>query len=72
MIRIVGLSATLPNYEDVGRFLRVNQSTGLFHFDASFRCADFSYCSFGCGLQSLIVWCVTFWTGTQRLFGHNR
>lgn len=37
MIRIVGLSATLPNYEDVGRFLRVNLSTGMFYFDASFR-----------------------------------
>lgn len=37
MIRIVGLSATLPNFRDVGAFLRVNPTTGLFHFDASFR-----------------------------------
>lgn len=37
MIRIVGLSATLPNYTDVGDFLRVNPNTGLFLFDASFR-----------------------------------
>jgi activating signal cointegrator complex subunit 3 len=37
MIRIVGLSATLPNYEDVARFLHVVPSSGLFHFDASFR-----------------------------------
>lgn len=37
MIRIVGLSATLPNYLDVARFLRVNPHIGLFHFDARFR-----------------------------------
>lgn len=28
MIRIVGLSATLPNYRDVARFLGVNNDTG--------------------------------------------
>jgi replicative superfamily II helicase len=39
MIRVVGLSATLPNYQDVATFLRVNNSSGLFHFDASYRCA---------------------------------
>ena len=37
MIRIVGLSATLPNYVDVARFLRVNPSIGLFFFDSRFR-----------------------------------
>lgn len=37
MIRIVGLSATLPNYVDVGEFLKVNPYAGLFYFDASFR-----------------------------------
>ena len=37
MIRIVGLSATLPNYSDVASFLRVHHPTGLFVFDASFR-----------------------------------
>lgn len=37
MIRIVGLSATLPNYQDVAAFLRVNAASGLFHFDASYR-----------------------------------
>ncbi len=30
MIRIVGLSATLPNYEDVAAFLQVNPTTGAF------------------------------------------
>ena len=37
MIRIVGLSATLPNYLDVARFLRVNPYQGLFFFDGRFR-----------------------------------
>ncbi|XP_025075139.1 activating signal cointegrator 1 complex subunit 3 [Pogonomyrmex barbatus] len=37
MIRIVGLSATLPNYVDVARFLRVNPRKGLFYFDHRFR-----------------------------------
>ncbi|QLQ82044.1 hypothetical protein HG537_0G02980 [Torulaspora globosa] len=34
--RIVGLSATLPNYQDVAKFLRV-PAEGLFYFDSSFR-----------------------------------
>ncbi|XP_022221242.2 activating signal cointegrator 1 complex subunit 3 [Drosophila obscura] len=37
MIRIVGLSATLPNYVDVAHFLRVNPMKGLFYFDSRFR-----------------------------------
>lgn len=37
LIRIVGLSATLPNYVDVADFLGVNRYTGLFFFDSSFR-----------------------------------
>ncbi|KAF2815299.1 Sec63-domain-containing protein [Mytilinidion resinicola] len=37
LIRIVGLSATLPNYVDVADFLKVNKMAGLFYFDASFR-----------------------------------
>lgn len=37
MIRIVGLSATLPNYIDVATFLRVNPYKGLFFFDGRFR-----------------------------------
>lgn len=36
-VRIVGLSATLPNYRDVASFLRVDTNTGLFHFDGTFR-----------------------------------
>jgi antiviral helicase SLH1 len=37
LIRIIGLSATLPNYVDVADFLKVNRHAGLFYFDASFR-----------------------------------
>ncbi|EDO46714.1 predicted protein [Nematostella vectensis] len=37
MIRIVGLSATLPNYLDVAHFLRVDPYKGLFAFDSRFR-----------------------------------
>ena len=37
LIRIVGLSATLPNYIDVANFLKVNLMAGLFYFDGSFR-----------------------------------
>lgn len=36
-VRIVGLSATLPNYKDVGATLRVKPKEGLFYFDQSFR-----------------------------------
>ncbi|KAJ1733400.1 Pre-mRNA splicing [Coemansia biformis] len=35
-VRLVGLSATLPNYEDVATFLRVPRDA-LFHFDARYR-----------------------------------
>lgn len=35
-IRLLGLSATLPNYQDVGLFLRVPKE-GLFFFDESYR-----------------------------------
>ncbi|KKA23733.1 Pre-mRNA splicing helicase [Rasamsonia emersonii CBS 393.64] len=36
-VRIVGLSATLPNYRDVASFLRVDPTRALFHFDGSYR-----------------------------------
>jgi pre-mRNA-splicing helicase BRR2 len=35
--RIVGLSATLPNYDDVAALLRVKPDKGLFYFDNSYR-----------------------------------
>jgi hypothetical protein len=51
-VRIVGLSATLPNYEDVAAFLRVDPSKGLFHFDSTYRCvAVLRHClSTACGV----------------------
>lgn len=45
-VRLVGLSATLPNYEDVATFLRVDPKKGLFYFDASYR---------PCGLQQQFI-----------------
>jgi pre-mRNA-splicing helicase BRR2 len=36
-VRLIGLSATLPNYRDVANFLRVDPLKGLFHFDGSYR-----------------------------------
>ncbi|KAI1917214.1 Pre-mRNA-splicing helicase BRR2 [Ophidiomyces ophidiicola] len=36
-VRLIGLSATLPNYRDVGSFLRVDPVRSLFHFDGSYR-----------------------------------
>ena len=36
-IRLIGLSATLPNYKDVSQFLGVNSKTGLYHFGPEYR-----------------------------------
>lgn len=36
-MRLVGLSATLPNYEDVAALLRVKRDRGLFFFGAAYR-----------------------------------
>lgn len=36
-VRIVGLSATLPNYRDVATFLRVDPQKDLYHFDGTYR-----------------------------------
>lgn len=37
MTRVIGLSATLPNYIDIAAFLCVNPYDGLFYFDNRFR-----------------------------------
>ena len=36
-VRLVGLSVTLPTYQDVAFFLRVDEKKGLFYFDASYH-----------------------------------
>jgi pre-mRNA-splicing helicase BRR2 len=36
-VRLVGLSATLPNYRDVASFLQIDATKGLFHFDSTYR-----------------------------------
>lgn len=35
-VRLVGLSAALPNHQNVATFLRVDEQKGLFYFDASY------------------------------------
>lgn len=45
-VRLVGLSATLPNYKDVGRFVMAEKS-GTFFFDESYRPTPLSYEFFG-------------------------
>lgn len=42
MIRIVGLSATIPNILDVADFLRVNRHVGLFYFDHGYKSVPIS------------------------------
>lgn len=44
-VRLVGLSATLPNYKDVATFLRI-EDKNVYYFDASFR---------PCGLQQQFI-----------------
>ena len=46
MVRIVGLSATLPNYRDVAQFLRVG-TAGLYYFPASYRPVPLEQCYIG-------------------------
>lgn len=36
-VRLVGLSATLPNYRDVAGFLRVSPRSGLHYFGPEYR-----------------------------------
>ncbi|KAK2947264.1 putative DExH-box ATP-dependent RNA helicase DExH14 [Blattamonas nauphoetae] len=55
LIRIVGLSATLPNYEDVAAFLRVNPTRGLFHFPSSFRAVPLSFNFIGLSTNAIGV-----------------
>ena len=43
----MALSATLPNYHDVAKFLRVDDKKGLFFFDNSFRPVPLEQCYVG-------------------------
>eukprot|EP00178_Gracilaria_changii_P024479 TRINITY_DN737_c0_g1_i1.p1 TRINITY_DN737_c0_g1~~TRINITY_DN737_c0_g1_i1.p1 ORF type:complete len:2198 (-),score=297.01 TRINITY_DN737_c0_g1_i1:5150-11743(-) len=45
--RVVGLSATLPNYKDVATFLRVDRKKGLFYFDSTYRPCPLQQCYVG-------------------------
>ncbi|KAF8955512.1 hypothetical protein BDZ97DRAFT_1764791 [Flammula alnicola] len=45
-VRLVGLSATLPNYQDVATVLRVDKKKESFYFDAAYR---------PCGIQQHFV-----------------
>ncbi|KAH8113460.1 Sec63 Brl domain-containing protein [Phellopilus nigrolimitatus] len=45
-VHLVGLSATVPNSQNVATFLRVDEKKGLFYFDASYR---------PCGLQQQFI-----------------
>lgn len=45
--RIIGLSATLPNYQDVATFLHVAPDTGLFFYDSTHRPCPLQQCFVG-------------------------
>eukprot|EP00762_Andalucia_godoyi_P001056 ANDGO_02041.mRNA.1 DExH-box ATP-dependent RNA helicase DExH14 len=47
VIRLVALSATLPNYRDVAEFLRVHPERGMFFFGAEFRPCPLSSSFYG-------------------------
>lgn len=46
-VRVVALSATLPNYEDVARFMDVDFNNGLFYFNNTYRPVPLSQCYIG-------------------------
>jgi activating signal cointegrator complex subunit 3 len=51
MIRILGLSATLPNYADVGRFIRA-PAHAIFNFDGEYRPIPLEQRFIGCKVVS--------------------
>ncbi|KAF1744996.1 hypothetical protein MXB_4405, partial [Myxobolus squamalis] len=51
-LRIIGLSATLPNYIDVAIFLNVNPYTGLYFFDSRFRPVPLEQCFIGIKMKT--------------------
>jgi activating signal cointegrator complex subunit 3 len=54
MIRVVGLSATLPNYEDVAQFLGVSVHHGLFHFGPEYRPVPLAMSFVGCTEKNVV------------------
>ena len=56
MIRILGLSATLPNYLDVASFLHVNPYIGLFFFDSRFRPVPLGMSFIGIKSNNKVTW----------------
>ena len=54
MIRVVGLSATLPNYQDVAQFLGVSPERGLFHFGPEFRPVPLAMNFVGCTEKNVV------------------
>lgn len=46
-MRLVALSATLPNYMDVAHFLRIDDKQGVFFFDNSYRPCPLAQCYIG-------------------------
>uniref|UniRef100_A0A8C4NRA2 Activating signal cointegrator 1 complex subunit 3 n=1 Tax=Dicentrarchus labrax TaxID=13489 RepID=A0A8C4NRA2_DICLA len=57
MIRILGLSATLPNYLDVAAFLHVNPYIGLFFFDSRFRPVPLGQTFVGIKTTNKVIMC---------------
>lgn len=55
LIRIIGLSATLPNYLDVAKFLNVDPKRGLFFFDSRFRPVPLAQTFIGVKSQSKLI-----------------
>lgn len=51
-VRLLGLSATLPNYEDVATCLRVDPAKGLFYFDNRYVLVVFRLNGFICFVKS--------------------
>uniref|UniRef100_A0A0G4G6Z2 Uncharacterized protein n=1 Tax=Chromera velia CCMP2878 TaxID=1169474 RepID=A0A0G4G6Z2_9ALVE len=46
-VRLVGLSATLPNYRDVALFMRVDPERGLYYFGGEYRPVPLEQCYVG-------------------------
>lgn len=75
-VRVVGLSATFPNYEDVAAFLRVIPGQGLYYFGNSFRPCPLSQQFYGVVSRrpvqrSYLTSEICYWKVVQRLGKHQ-